>query len=421
MNAIEIRNLCKNFGEKQDGFYTFPTAEKLASLTLALVLLLTGCATPVSKQENNDESTTVETTTEPITEKEIVENPESLQELVEKVAKQYGATAIQVATIKDGQVSSTAEYGWAVRGVREVDSDTKIRIASLSKTALAMVVFRLIEEGKLELDRDISDYLGVSVRHPYYPDEVITLRLLLTHTSGLSSYAYQYSLEAVQSYLQRTSSYIEKPGAKFRYNNYGFGIVTTICEIVTGKSMNMLVREYFLDPMGIEGSFLAGQLNPDQVAALYENTYSLELSVAQQTSYKDDVASPAAYMGIYAGGLTISAKDFAKLLTIFINGGTYLGEQYLTQESIDQIQTPQVPDEPIQCMPVKKMEGLYNQEYMYYHTGSAYGTYNLYAYNPDTKEGLVVITVGAWNSRDRYNVYSVCGSIADAVFEQDLL
>jgi hypothetical protein len=58
---------------------------------------------------------------------------------------------------------------------------------------------------------------------------------------------------------------------------------------------------------------------------------------------------------------------------------------------------------------------------MYYHTGSAYGTYNLYAYNPDTKEGLVVITVGAWYSRDEYDVYSVCGNIAEEVFEQDLL
>lgn len=397
---------------------------KLASLILALTLLFTGCVTPVSQNndaDRNDLESTTEETTEPITEREIVENPEKLQELVERVAQQCGAVSVQVATIKDGQVSSTAEYGWAVKGERKVDSDTKIRIASLSKTALAMVVFRLIEEGKLELDRDISDYLGVSVRHPSYPDEIITLRMLLTHTSGFSCYAYQKSLESVQTYLQRKSTYIEKPGAKFRYNNYGFAIIATICEIITGKSMNMLVREYFLIPMGIEGSFLAGQLNPDQVAALYENTYTLEMSVEQQVSAKNDTESPAAYMGVYAGGLTISAKDFAKLLTILINGGMYMGEQYLTQESIDLMQTPQVPDEPIQCMPVKKKEGIFNQEYMYYHTGSAYGTYNLYAYNPDTKEGLVVITVGAWYSRDEYDVYSVCGNIAEEVFEQDLL
>ncbi len=401
---------------------------KFTSIVVVLALLFTGCSAPVSQQVDETESTeetteitTEELTTEPVTEEETTKASEDLQQLVEKIGKRYGAVGVQVATIKDGKVSSTAEYGWAVKGVRKVEPDTKIRIASLSKTLLAMVIFRLVEEGKLELDRDISDYLGVNVRHPYFPDDAITLRMILTHTSGLNDQVYQSSLEAIQTHLAKPSSYVEKPGVRYRYNNYGFGIAATICECVTGKSLNMLAREYFLIPMGIEGSYLPGQLDADKVADLYKNTNILDLSASSQVWAKNDTDKPAAFMGYYAGGLTISAKDFAKLLTVLINDGMYNGQQYLSKESIDLMQTPQLPNDPVQCMPVKKLAGIFHQDYMYYHTGSAYGTYNLYAYNPETKIGFVVLTSGAWYSRDRYDVYSVCGNIADEIIEQDLL
>ena len=344
-------------------------------------------------------------------------NSGELGRLVTQVAEKYGAVGVQVATIKNGIVSSTAEYGWATIDEKPMTADTKIRIASLSKTVVGMVVFKLIEDGKLSLDMDISDYLGVEVKHPEYPDLPITLRMLLTHTSGIVDNGYQQSLEEIREYLKTPEAYKEKPGEIYKYNNYGFGLVGTICECVTNKSLNALAKQYFFNPMGIKVSYLGGQLDKNKVACLYNNKSEITLSVEDSTDLTSDNTKPGSRMMIYAGGIMTSATDFARLLTVLINDGIYNGVELLSKESITQMHTPK---SSVQCMPMKKMNGLYNQEYMYYHTGSAYGVYSLYVYNPDTKTGVVVTTTGAKVSKDSYGIYSVCGDIVDGIVKNDL-
>ena len=385
---------------------------------------------PITELQSTTETeTATETTTQteiptivipPLTHSPVSANSGELGKLVGEVAEKYGAVGIQVATIKDGLVSTTAEYGWATIDERPMESDTKIRIASLSKTVVGMVVFKLIDEGKLNLETDISEYLGVKIRHPEFPDLPITLKMLLTHTSGLADKGYQDSLEKIQEHLQTPEAYQDKPGEKYRYSNYGFGLIGTICECVTNKSLNILAKEYFFNPMGLEASYLGGQLNTEKVADIYNSKGEIGLSVEDATDLKNDKTKPGKHMALYAGGLITSAADFAKLLTVFINNGMYNGVELLSKESITQMHTPNLPKSSIQCMPMKKTEGLYNQEYMYYHTGSAYGVYSLYVYNPETKTGAVVISTGATLSKDRYGIYSVCGDIVDGMVKKDL-
>lgn len=381
-----------------------------------------------AEEPTTEESTTeIETTTELTTVKipvylppPISANSSEMGKLIKEVAEKYGAVAIQVATIKDGIVSSTAEYGWAVLNERPMESDTKNRIASLSKTLVGMVAFKLVEQGKLNLDTDISEYLGILVRHPEYPDTPITLKMLLTHTSGLSDKGYQDSLEKVREHLKTPEAYRDKPGEIHRYNNYGFALLGTICECVSGDSLNRLAKQYFFNPLGMEASYLGGQLNSNKVAAIYNNKGEVGLSVEDIVDIKNDKTKPGKHMVLYPGGLITSASDYAKLLTLFMNDGAYNGTQILSSQTIEQMQTPQLQNNSSQCMVIKKMSGMYNQEYMYYHTGSAYGTYSLYAYNPDSKTGVVVITSGAQSTRDRYGIYAVCGDIVDGIVKQNL-
>ena len=378
-------------------------------------------------QPDTTESSTdfeTETTTEGTT--MYIEPPVSnaspeLQKLVNEVAEKYGAVGVQVATIKDGRVSSTAEFGWAEIDTRRMERDTKIRVASLSKTLVGMVVFKLVDMGKIDIDKDISDYLGVLVRNPDYPDIPITLRMILTHTSGLYDGDYQESLEDLQKYLMTPEAYKEKPGETFRYNNFAFGVAGTICEFVTGKSLNNLAKEFFFNPMDINASYLAGQLGADNIATIYDSKGEVGISAEDLAKAKTDRNKIGRFMMLYAGGLTTSAYDLAKLLTLLVNNGIYGGKQLLSQNSVTHMNTPQLSYNSSQCMPVKKKNGLYNQEYMYYHTGSAYGVYSLYVYNPDTKIGVVVVSTGATLSRDRYGIYSVCGEIADGIINQNLL
>ena len=149
-----------------------------------------------------------------------------------------------------------------------------IRIASLSKTVVGMVAFRLIDDGVLELDTDISEYLGFTVRNPAYPDVPITLRLLLSHRSGIKSsvngYGYVYSLDALDRLLRESSSYSKgAPGTYYAYINFGFGMIGAICENVTGKSLSALSREFFFIPMGTDAGFVPSELTADRLAVIY--------------------------------------------------------------------------------------------------------------------------------------------------------
>ena len=72
--------------------------------------------------------------------------------------------------------------------------------------------------------------------------------------------------------------------------------------------------------------------------------------------------------------------------------------------------------EVTQCMPLKYNTNIYGEDSLYFHTGSAYGVYSLFTYNPDTRNGVVVITTGASGTQDEYGIYAVCGDITELLY-----
>ncbi len=427
---------------------------KILSVVLSVVIIVVSITfikrdKPVSQpmettESTTSESTTAETsTTETTTEEETTETTtipketttvkptqppikvDSLETLVKATGIKHNAMSIQVATIVDGQVHATAEYGWASANERPMTSDTKIRVASLSKTILSLVVFRLIDDGLLELDADISEYLGVQVQSPSYPDVPITLRVLLAHSSGLVNAGYVNSLEQLQTHLQKPSAYTEhKPGTHYEYNNFAYGIVGTMCELVTGKSVTTLLNEYFFIPMGINASYIPVMLNADEIAVLYDDNHKIARGVRNQQNQLKFTETAGAGFKLYAGGLTISAKDYAKLLTLFMNDGMYNGVRYLSTESVElihSVQSTRVNGKIGQGMPVLTRYKFYGGKKLQYHTGSAYGVFSLYTYDRTTKTGVVVLSIGAKQSRDAYSIYGVCADIAKGVHEDNFV
>src|SRR5690606_39055883 len=88
---------------------------------------------------------------------------------------------VRVAFDRDGVVSTRAEGMADIAAGRAVTADDPVRIASISKLVVAIGVMRLVEAGTLDLDADVSGYLGWPLRDPAFPDVPITLRLLLSH------------------------------------------------------------------------------------------------------------------------------------------------------------------------------------------------------------------------------------------------
>ena len=104
---------------------------------------------------------------------------------LESIAARSGAVCGTVVLSRKGQVFLTWSFGGA-------DEDTCFRIASITKWVTAIGLMTLYDEGKLDLDKDISTYLGFTVRNPAYPNTPITARMLMTHTSSLSAEASNY-------------------------------------------------------------------------------------------------------------------------------------------------------------------------------------------------------------------------------------
>src|SRR5690348_16839624 len=113
---------------------------------------------------------------------------EQLQAIVDDPAMPL--PGLSVATLRHGEIVYSAQFGskrlaTATSPAQPVDANTLFRVASVSKFVTALGTMKLVEQGKLSLDADIGEVLGYRLRNPHFPDQPITLRMLLTHTSSL--------------------------------------------------------------------------------------------------------------------------------------------------------------------------------------------------------------------------------------------
>ncbi|MBC7879835.1 MAG: serine hydrolase [Anaerolineae bacterium] len=144
-----------------------------------------------------------------------------------------------------------------------ITTSTKFKIASITKQFTALLIMQLVEQGKLKLEGTISDYL------PDYRTDTgskITLKQLLTHTSGLPNldedagfYQSHEAQLASPSYVVKTfcsGDLISIPGQKFNYNNSDYIILGAILEKVTGKSYEQLLQSEILQPLKMTSSGL---------------------------------------------------------------------------------------------------------------------------------------------------------------------
>lgn len=201
-------------------------------------------------------------------------------------------SGLAVSVLKGGEVTLEATFGRAVidpagEADRPLTVDSLMRVASISKVLSAVVVMQLVEEGQLELDHDVSDYLGWELRNPNYPDRPITLRELLAHVSSIrdagESYIIRYPRLLHEAFDPADPDYAERfqaaeggvdrgPGVFFEYCNLNYGVIGTILEKVTGERFDELMHNRFFAPLGLAGGFNVAafsEADQESLAALY--------------------------------------------------------------------------------------------------------------------------------------------------------
>jgi CubicO group peptidase (beta-lactamase class C family) len=247
---------------------------------------------------------------------------------------------------------------------RRVTVDDPFRVASVSKLVVAIGVMQLVEAGKLDLDRDVSDYLGWRLRNPSFPDRSITLRMLLSHTGSVREHDDNYviplgtSLHTVMADARNWDTAHGPGDGYFSYSNMNFPIVASVIEKVTGERFDKWMRAHVLDPMKIDACYNWPTCSDVAVA------HAVELDGPDGKPLKDDLhgVAPACPVAVAngascdltswkpgengalfspQGGLRISARGLARVGQMLLNEGTLDGVRILSPQSVDMMLAPQ--------------------------------------------------------------------------------
>ena len=254
--------------------------------------------------------------------------------------------SLSVLAIRAGAVSYAAQFGRRFIGHGDVPDkpvgpDTLFRIASISKMMTTLGLMRLVEDGKLSLDADVSGYLGFTLRNPHFPDQAITLRHLLTHTSSLRDDAgYSWGADVALNDVLDPGMFATNagPGAWFTYCNLGWGVIGTVMESVTGERFDRLMHRLLLAPLGLQAGYTPAELPPAaraNLATLYrKRTVDTEIWDASGPWIAQADDSIKALPGIDryvigtnatpfspTGGLRISARDLGVIMRMLMEGG----------------------------------------------------------------------------------------------------
>jgi CubicO group peptidase (beta-lactamase class C family) len=237
-----------------------------------------------------------------------------------------------VVVVKDGQVLLEKGYGFSdVETRAPVDpARTMFRPGSISKLFTWTAVMQLVEEGKLNLDRDVNDYLDFKIPDAF--GKPITLRNLMTHTAGFEEQIKGLMVDDPARFhtlrdavVGRTPTRIYPPGEVSAYSNYGAALAGYIVQRVSGEKFEDYVARHIFAPLKMEHSTF-DQPPPPALARDMSKGYFVPERKPQ----------PFEFISLRpAGGLSATADDMARFMIAHLNHGAYDGAVILKPETAD--------------------------------------------------------------------------------------
>lgn len=298
-----------------------------------------------------------------------------------------------VVVIDDGEIILSKGYGiLSAGGAEAVDEDTVFSVGSVSKLINAALILRLVDAGKLDLDADVNGILRrwQVPASPFTASEKVTLRRLLSHTSGLSQHGFPdfNPGEALPTIIQTLNGQspakhepvklLFEPGSQMKYSGGGITVSQLVVEEVTGLSYDEAARQYVFAPLKMTRSS-------------FENPLPVEHGNIAKAHNREGrtQALPRGYESMpeqAASGLWTSAKDMGLFLSAMLER-----RDFLSPEMWDQMLS-RAPNSWHGLGPRLNGAG----EMAVFHHGGSNNSYQAwFEGQPSNKDGLVVLTNGS--------------------------
>lgn len=238
-----------------------------------------------------------------------------------------GAT---VAVVKDGKILFSKGYGYADVANKKLvlANETMFRPGSISKLFTWTAVMQLVEQGKLDLDRDINEYLDFKIPDAF--GKPITLKNVMTHTAGFEEQIKDLIVYGAESpnlgeYVKtHVPTRIYAPGTVPAYSNYATALAGYIVERVSGRPYNQYVEENIFKPLKMNRSTFAQPLPPEFVPYMSSGYAS-----ASEEAKPFELVTP-----FPAGSLSSTAEDMAQFMLAHLQNGQLGDGRILKPETV---------------------------------------------------------------------------------------
>lgn len=336
----------------------------------------------------------------------IQERGEAFEQEMQAFCDEIGVVGMSTVVVIDNKIVYNHNFGLKdIEAAEPVTDQTMFRIASISKSFSATSMMQLIEEGKVTLDTDVSELAGFKIRNPKYPDTVITLEMLLSHTSSLNDSQGYFNFDGINpetnpDWAKCYNRY--EPGKGYQYCNLNFNLVGSFIEKLSGERFDQYVVNHVLKPLNLYGGYCVDSLDTSRFAKLY--SWNGKEFVEEKEAYEPRSEAIAHYRTGYdtplfspTGGMKISALDLARYMMMHMNYGKspITGARIMSKKSSKNMQTER-SERAHYCFALEHSD-LYAPVTLTGHTGGAYGLRSAMFFDPEKKFGFVVICNGCKN------------------------
>ena len=326
-----------------------------------------------------------------------------LDALAAKFLVEQRLPGLAAGVVRDGALAWTSTLGFADRASRRpVTTGTLFRIASITKSFTATAILQLRDEGRLRLDDPLVNHVpeARAIADPYGPIEELTLRRLLTHSSGLQNDVplgddlWQVSLYTTDELVARLDrvEVLTRPETGWRYSNLAYELLGVVVSRVAGEAFETYVQRAILDPAGLASTahFPAGEL-AERCATGYG-----------PRRHEDDVRPSDPYDSgrlLADGGLWSTVEDLARWLTIHSRISDEDrrgdGDRVLDGRTLREMQHPASFSDWTYAQGLGWASRRIGEDAWVGHTGSLNGFRAIALFRPKDRLGVIALTNGS--------------------------